>query len=71
MFNISNKATCVAVHQHNISFNGFLVNTFQSQTLSIFSDSNQCLNQAWSVLQNSPGTLIVTGLNVRGCITIC
>ena len=45
------------------------MNTFQSQTLWIFSDSKQCLNQAWSVLQYSPGTLIVTGLNVGGCIT--
>ena len=47
------------------------MNTFQSQTLWIFSDSNQCLNQAWRVLQYSPGTLIVTGLNVGGCITTC
>ena len=68
---IFNRATCVAVHQHNISFNGFLMNTFQIQTLWIFSDSNQGLNQAWSVSQYSPDNLIITGLNVGGCITTC
>ena len=71
IINIFNGATYVPVHQRNISFNGFLMNTFQSQTLWICSDSNQCLSQAWSVLQYSPGTLIVTGLNVGDCITTC
>ena len=69
LINILNKATVVSVHQHNISFDGFLMNTFQSQTMWIFGNSNQCLNHAWSVLQCSPGTLALTGSNVVCCIT--
>ena len=69
IINNLNRATCVAVHQHNISFDGFLMNIIQSQTLWIFGNSNQCLNHAWSALQCSPGTLAVTGSNVGGCIT--
>ena len=43
------------------------INTFQSQTLWIFSKGNQCLNQAWSVLLCSPGTFLVPDKNVGSC----